>query len=305
MRYYNYENEKISVIGLGCMRLAQHLYNHSERAVLTAIDNGVNFFDHADIYCNGKSEKMFAEILKNNKIDRSKIIIQSKCGINKKDGLFDFSKEYILNSVDGILKRLNVDYLDFFLLHRPDALFDGDEVFEAIDKLISCGKIKRFGVSNQNSYQMQLMQKYVKQRICVNQLQMSVTECNGITAGFNVNMKNKQSILHDGDAYDYCRLNDILIQAWSPLQYGYFKGSFIDNFKFSKLNFVLGGLAKKYNVSKSAIAIAWLLRLPAKIMPIVGSMNAEHIQDLLKATDVELARAEWYDIYKSVGNKLP
>lgn len=234
---------------------------------------------------------------------REKIILQSKCGIRQ--GQFDFSRKHILKSVDGILKRLKTDYLDVLLLHRPDALVEPEEVAEAFDRLESAGKVKHFGVSNQHPMQIELLKKFVKQPLVANQLQLSITNCTMISSGLNVNMENQAAIHRDGSVLDYCRLNNITIQPWSPFQYGFFEGVFIGSDKFPELNKKLGEVAEKYSVSATTIAIAWLLRHPAKFQPVIGTMNIDRLKDCCKASDVHLTREEWYDIYRAAGNKLP
>lgn len=219
--------------------------------------------------------------------------------------MYDYSKEHILNSVDGILKRLKTDYLDILLLHRPDTLMEPEEVSEAFEKLYDEGKVRNFGVSNHNSMQIELLNKYLKNKITINQLQFSIMHTGIIDSGLNVNMKNSPAIDRDNSILEYCRLNDITIQAWSPYQYGFFEGTFIDNPKFPELNKKLKELAEKYNVSSTAIATAWILRHPAKIQTIVGTTNENRLRDICTASNLNLTRQEWYEIYLSAGNILP
>jgi predicted oxidoreductase len=292
-----------SEISLGCMRISELSIKEANNLINTALDEGINFFDHADIYGGGKSEEVFAEAIDMNSDIREKMIIQSKCGIG--NGCFDFSKKHILNSVDGILKRLKTDYLDILLLHRPDTLMEPEEVSEAFEILQSCGKVKNFGVSNQNPMQIELLQKYLKQKIIINQLQLSITNTGIIDSGLNVNMKIDPSINRDGSILEYCRLKDITIQAWSPFQYGFFEGVFLDNDKFPEINKKIDEISAIKDAPNTAIAIAWILRHPAKIQPIVGTTNAKRLKDICKASNVVLSRQEWYDIYKAAGNRLP
>lgn len=296
---------EVSQISLGCMRIAGLTNNEVERLVKTALDEGINYFDHADIYGKGKSEEIFSEAIGMNSSLREKMFIQSKCGINQKDGNYDFSKEYILESVDGILKRLKTDYLDALLLHRPDALAEPEEVAEAFNILKNSGKVRNFGVSNHNSLQIELLQKYLDQKIVFNQLQLSVTNSGMIRTGLNVNMENEAGINRDGSVLDYCRLNDITIQTWSPFQYGFFEGVFVDNDKFPELNELLDKLAKKYDTNKNAIATAWILRHPANMQVILGTMNPARIKESAAGGDVTLTKQEWYDVYFAAGNDLP
>ncbi|MFL0554319.1 aldo/keto reductase family oxidoreductase [Paenibacillus barengoltzii] len=294
---------EVPVIAVGCMRINSLDKAGAERFVQTALEEGANFFDHADIYGGGSCEEIFADAIHMNPEIREKIILQSKCGIRQ--GFFDFSKEHILSSVDGILKRLRTDYLDVLLLHRPDALVEPEEVAEAFDQLHSSGKVRHFGVSNQNPMQIQLLQKYVKQPIVANQLQLSITNTTMISAGINVNMENEAAINRDGSVLDFCRLNDITIQPWSPFQYGFFEGVFLGNEKFPELNQKIDEIAAKYGVTNTTIAIAWLLRHPAQMQPVLGTMNIDRLKDCIKASDVRLTREEWYEIYRAAGNILP
>lgn len=296
-------NLDVPVVAVGCMRIDSLDKKEAETFVQTALDEGANFFDHADIYGGGKCEEIFAEAVHMSPSVRENLILQSKCGIRQ--GQFDFSKEHILSSVDGILQRLNTDYLDILLLHRPDALVEPEEVAEAFDKLEASGKVRHFGVSNQKPMQIDLLKKYVKQPLVANQLQLSITNANMISNGVNVNMLIDESVDRDGSILDYCRLNDITIQPWSPFQYGFFEGVFLDNDKFPELNAEINNVAETHGVSNTTIAIAWLLRHPANMQPVTGTMNVQRIKDCIKAGEVKLSREEWYAIYRAAGNKLP
>lgn len=294
---------QVPVIAIGCMRINGLSEKEAELFIQTALEEGANFFDHADIYGGGACEEIFAQAIHMNSTVREKVILQSKCGIRK--GMFDFSKEHILNSVDGILKRLKTDYLDVLLLHRPDALVEPEEVAEAFDKLFSSGKVRNFGVSNQNPMQIQLLQKSLNQPIVANQLQLSITNASMISAGIHVNMQDEAAIDRDGSVLDFCRLNDITIQPWSPFQYGFFEGVFLDNDKFPDLNAKINEIANKYGVANTTIALAWILRHPANMQPVTGTMNIERLKDCIKAAEIYLTREEWYDIYRAAGNVLP
>ncbi|HHL0588758.1 TPA: aldo/keto reductase family oxidoreductase [Streptococcus agalactiae] len=290
-------------IALGCMRMSDLEGKQAEEVVGTALDLGINFFDHADIYGGGLSELRFRDAIKHLNVNRDKMIIQSKCGI--REGYFDFSKEYILSSVDGILERLGTEYLDFLILHCPDVLVEPEEVAEAFTKLRAEGKVKHFGVSNQNRFQMELLQSYLDEPLAVNQLQLSPAHTPMFDAGLNVNMLNKASIEHDDGIVDYCRLKRVTIQAWSPFQIDLSRGLFVNHPDYKELNETIAKLAKNYNVSSEAIVIAWILRHPAQIQAIVGSMNPSRLKAIDKANDIALTREEWYDIYRSAGNILP
>ena len=292
-----------SEISLGCMRISALENQDISTLIHTALDEGINFFDHADIYGGGQSEAKFAEALDMTPRLRDKMILQTKCGIRK--GSFDFSKEHILAAADGSLKRLQTDFVDVLLLHRPDALVEPEEVAEAFTFLQDSGKVRHFGVSNQNPMQVELLRKFVKQPIIINQLQFSITNTGMIDAGFNVNMTIDPSIDRDGSILDYCRLKEITIQTWSPFQYGFFEGVFLDNEKFPELNQKINEIASSRGVTNSAIGIAWLLRHPAHMQPVIGTTNPGRVRDICKASDVKLTRQEWYDIYLAAGNKLP
>ncbi|MBQ2662114.1 MAG: aldo/keto reductase [Clostridia bacterium] len=292
---------KVPAVAVGCMRISDMSEKEVSAFIDTALSLGANFFDHADIYGGGRSETVFGKAMSSSL--RDGIIIQTKCGIRR--GFFDFSYEHIINSVDGSLKRLGTEYIDVLLLHRPDALMEPDEVARAFEYLKTSGKVRHFGVSNQNPYQMQLLQNSLTVPICANQLQFSAMHTPMIQFGINVNMQNESGINRDGGVLDFCRLNRITVQAWSPMQYGYFEGCFVDNEKFPELNETLLKIGDKYGVSKSAIAIAWILRHPAKIQAVTGTTNLARLADSLKASEIMLSREEWYEIYCAAGNVLP
>ncbi|NLM85074.1 MAG: aldo/keto reductase family oxidoreductase [Clostridiales bacterium] len=296
-----------SDIVLGCMRIAGMPVNEVAGLIAAAQDSGVNFYDHADIYGGGKSEEVFGKALKTLPIMREDIYLQSKCGIKTTDGptYFDFSIEHILTSVDKILKRLDTDYLDVLLLHRPDALVEPEEVAEAFDRLEKAGKVRHFGVSNHNPGQMELLQKTVRQKLLFNQLQFSLMFTGMVDAGLNVNMKNDHSVVHDNGILDYCRLKEVTVQAWSPYQYGFFEGVFVGNKKFPEVNKALEEMADKYGVSPSAIASAFLLRHPVSMQVVLGTTNKDRVKDIAKASDITLSRKDWYALYRSAGNDLP
>lgn len=269
-----------SEISLGCMRMADLSKEDANKVINTALENGIDFFDHADIYGGGKSEEVFADAIDMNATIREKMILQSKCGIRQ--GFFDFSKEHIIASVEGSLKRLKTDYLDTLLLHRPDTLFEPEEVAAAFTELEKSGKVRHFGVSNQNPGQIELLKKYVDQELIANQLQFSIMHTGMIDTGFNVNMTIDSSLDRDGGILEYSRLNNMTIQAWSPFQYGFFEGVFLDNDKFPELNKVIDKIAADKGVTNSAIAVAWIQRHPASFQTVVGTMNPEELLILQK-----------------------
>lgn len=292
-----------SEIVLGCMRIDKMSVAELSNYVDVAMTAGITLFDHADIYGKGYCEELFGKMLTSRAGLREKIQIQSKCSI--RDGYYDFSKEHIVTSVEKSLQRLGTDYLDLLILHRPDTLMEPEEVAEAFETLQSSGKIRNFGVSNFNSMQIELLKSYVKQPLIVNQMQFSIMHSGMVNSGIQANTLFEGSVDHDGSILEYCRLKNITLQAWSPFQYGFFDGVFIDNDKFPELNEVVGRIALERGVSKSAIAVAWILRHPAKIQTIVGTTNLERLKDICTASNIELSRSEWYEIYRSAGNRLP
>jgi predicted oxidoreductase len=292
-----------SEIVLGCMRINKMSVKELSDYVDTAINEGITLFDHADIYGDGECEKLFGKMLTSRPALRKKIQIQSKCAI--RNGYYDFSKEHILTSVDKSLQQLRTDYLDLLILHRPDTLMEPEEVANAFDILQGSGKVVNFGVSNFNSMQIELLKSYVRQPILVNQMQFSIMHCGMVNSGIQANTSFEGSVDRDGSILEYSRLKNITIQAWSPFQHGFFEGVFIDNDKFPGLNEVLQRIATEKGVTKSAIAVAWILRHPAKMQTIVGTTNMQRLKDICKASKVKLSRAEWYEIYTMAGNRLP
>ncbi|HGR8451229.1 TPA: aldo/keto reductase family oxidoreductase [Streptococcus pneumoniae] len=308
MRYITLgqDDKELSEIVLGMMRIKDKSVKEVEELVETALSVGINAFDLADIYGRGRCEELLGLVLKNRPDLREKMWIQSKCGIRIEEfTYFDFSKDYIIKSVDGILQRLKIDHLDSLLLHRPDALMESDQVAEAFDLLYKQGKVRDFGVSNQNPMMMELLKKDVKQPLAVNQLQLSAAFTPGFESAFHVNMEDSQAAMRDGSIFEYCKLHDVVSQAWSVLQFGYFKGNFVGNEKFQALNQVLDRLAIKYGVTSSTIAISWILRYPAKMQAVVGTTNPKHLREVSRAANFSLTRKEWYEIYLAAGNNLP
>ncbi|HGQ2247551.1 TPA: aldo/keto reductase family oxidoreductase [Streptococcus pneumoniae] len=303
MRYITLgqDDKELSEIVLGMMRIKDKSVKEVEELVETALSVGINAFDLADIYGRGRCEELLGLVLKNRPDLREKMWIQSKCGIRIEEfTYFDFSKDYIIKSVDGILQRLKIDHLDSLLLHRPDALMESDQVAEAFNLLYKQGKVRDFGVSNQNPMMMELLKKDVKQPLAVN-----AAFTPGFESAFHVNMEDSQAAMRDGSIFEYCQLHDVVIQAWSVLQFGYFKGNFVGNEKFQALNQVLDRLAIKYGVTSSTIAISWILRYPAKMQAVVGTTNPKHLREVSQAANFSLTRKEWYEIYLAAGNNLP
>lgn len=306
MKKVNWGSSSIQVpaIVMGCMRMTELSVSEAARLVDTAMEAGVSFFDHADIYGKGACEERFREAVKETGLRRDEMWIQSKCGIVP-GVMFDFSKEHIIASVEGSLKRLGTEYLDSLLLHRPDTLMEPEEVAAAFDELHASGKVRYFGVSNQNPMQMKLLKKYVNQPLMANQLQFGAAHSSMIQSGVEVNMMTPGSLNRDGNVLDYCRLHDVTIQAWSPFQYGMFEGVFLGSEKYPELNKKILEIAEKYGVSDTTIAAAWILRHPANMQVLSGTMNQKRFLQICQAAEISLTREEWYGIYMAAGNILP
>lgn len=303
MKYFDLAGHRASRVAQGCMRITSLNPQQLDALVKSDLDMGINFFDHADIYGGGECERLFGDFLKENPALRDKMLIQTKCAI--RPGSYDFSREHILSSVEGSLKRLGIETIDFLLLHRPDTLCEPEEVAEAFTALKSQGKVRHFGVSNENPYQIQLLNRYLDEKIMINQLQFGLGHTTMVDAGLNVNMNHDPAINRDGSVLDFCRLNDITIQPWSPFQYGFFRGAFIGNPEFRELNEKLEEIAAVYGITPTGLAIAWILRHPACMQPIVGSVNTGRLKEVCEASDVTITRQEWYALYCATGKKLP
>ena len=298
--------QNASPLILGCMRMPALTAQDAANLLEVSMDLGINFFDNATCYSDGEAEIRFGSALRLSGIARGDIIVQTKCGLRFDQGEFDWSRETILASVDDSLRRMQLDYLDILLLHRPDLIFEPEEVAAAFDELEKAGKVRTFGVSNVPPLQIELLRKYVRQPIAINQLQFSLEQSQLIDQALYLNNKTTDfSVDRDNGLVDYCRLHDITIQAWSPLQFGFFKGCFVDHPDFPELNQVLSELAEKYGVAKTAIAIAWILRHPAHMQAIAGTMNPDHLRDIAGALNVTLTHHEWYQLYLAAGKYLP
>lgn len=305
MQYFKLGNNEVSRVVQGCMRIGSKTEKEVDEIINTAYEGGINFFDHADIYGGGRCEENFGNFLQNNPGFRDKIFIQTKCGI--RPGIsFDFTYDHIVNSVEKALGRLKTDHIDYLLLHRPDTLVEPEEVAKAFEKLLSEGKVLHFGVSNQHPLQMELLQKYLGGiKLIANQIQLSIANCPMIDFGINVNIMNDFAVNRDNGVLEYCRLKDITIQPWSPFQYGFMEGTFIGNENFRALNDKLDEIAAKYGITSTGLAIAWLLRHPAKMQPVIGTTTPARIKEVCHASDVVITHDEWYDLYKSAGKRLP
>lgn len=270
---------------------------------------GIDFFDHADIYGGSMHhcESRFAEALSLSPSERDEIVLQTKCGIVPSQGMFDFSYEHIMRQVEGSLAALRTDRIDVLLLHRPDALVEPDEVARAFDELEASGKVRAFGVSNHTPRQIDLLRTAVRQPFVANQLQLSLTHAPIIAQPVAANMAGEeQSVVRDGGGIvEYCRINGITVQAWSPFQSGFFSGVFLGNPEYAELNAVIDRLAAAHGVTPLAIATAWITRHPAGMQVVLGTTTPQRVIDAAAGADVELTRAEWYELFRAAGHLLP
>ncbi len=299
-----------SALVLGCMRLTRLTGAELDRHLKTALELGINFFDHADIYGGfGACERHFGEWLRSNSGLRSQMLIQSKCGIVQNEDhqnvAFDFSYSHILKSVENSLQNLGIEQLDVLLLHRPDALFEPQEVAAAFDELFASGKVRAFGVSNMHSGQIELLQSATSHKLVANQLQFGPGHTGMIDHAIRMNTNLKFSEDRDSATLDYCRLHSMTMQAWSPFQYGLVKGTYMDNPDYPELNVALEEVGQKYGISKNGSVAAWIARHPAKMQMIAGTMNTERLREIAAGVDIPLSREDWYRIYSSVGRYLP
>lgn len=303
MKYMKLGERKASRLVMGCMRIADKSLSQVDRLVKTALDQGINSFDHADIYGGGKSEEVFGSLLAGDPGLRQAMYLQSKCGIRR--GFYDFSYDHIMGSAEGILSRLHTDHLDLLLFHRPDALAEEEEFSRAVQDLKAQGKALAFGVSNMNPAQIQLLEDWSGEKMLVNQVQLSLMHAGLVTTGTNVNVKNAEGTMYDGSLLPYAQRTNLGIQAWSPLQYGMFEGCFVGNEKFPALNDCLRDMAEKYQVSPAAIALAWILRIPGNLQVVTGTADPGHLVDACKAAEITLSREDWYALYRACGYLLP
>lgn len=313
MQYSNIANIKASRLSLGCMRIADKPLDNIRRLVFSALDIGINLFDHADIYGGGSCEELFKQAIASSSSLRDKIVLQTKCGI--RGGWYDLSYNHIIESVNGSLKRLGTDYIDILLLHRPDTLMRPEQIAKAFFELEKSGKVKCFGVSNFSSGQIDFLQSFVDCKLYVNQLKMSVAYCPIIDSGINVNTSAPEAYDRDGDILSYCRKNGITIQTYGSLQCeftddaGFFyNGAFFTDRarkKYFSLCFMLEGLAQKYGTNPQAVALAWILRHPANMQAIVGTTLSDRIYEYRDCCEIPITDYEWYKLYESAGHRIP
>ena len=315
---------KTSRLIAGCMGLGggwapETLLNaeHEKQArdfIDTALELGINFFDHANIYARGRAEDVFGRILKERPSLRGQIILQSKVGIrwaNDPAGTpqrFDFSYEHIIEATEAILRRLQTDRLDILLLHRPDVLVEGEEVARAFARLKQDGKVSHFGVSNQNRFMMDYLQHFLPDPLIANQLEMNLLHSGFAEAAISFNQT--APAYPDGweGVVEYCRLNGVGLQAWSPLARGVLTGG--DLKEKSAATKSTAGLVKElanaHQVSGEAIVLAWLLRHPAKIQPVLGTSRSDRLRACAESVKVKLSREEWYRLFETArGKSMP
>ena len=295
---------------LGMMRIQDRSDDEIRELVGVARDAGIDFFDHADIYGTAPAhgcEQRFAQALRFSSSEREQITIQSKAGIVKDGPYYDFSYDHIVEAVDGSLRALDTDHLDILLLHRPDALVEPDEVARAFDDLAQAGKVRHFGVSNHTPRQIELLKRSVTQPIVANQLQLSITHAPIIAQGVAANMAGEEQAqtLDGGGVLDYCQLNDITVQAWSPFQATFFDGVFLGSDRYPELNTVIDRLAAKYDVAPIAIATAWITRHPAQMQVVLGTTTPARVAAASKGSDIPLTRPEWYELFRAAGHRVP
>jgi predicted oxidoreductase len=303
---------KVSNVVAGMMRIPEMTDEQIRSLVAVEQEVGINFFDHADVYGGGHlCERRFAEALKWSPAEREQVILQTKAGIVPTDQghpYFDFSATHIVEAAEESLRALATDYIDILLLHRPDALVEPEEVAKAFDQLESQGKARHFGVSNHTPLQIELLKTAVRQPLIVNQLELSITHAPLVAQGLAANMQEyEQSTVRDGGGLmEYCRLNNITVQAWSPFQYGFGNGTFIGDLERApKLNKLLDKLAAEYGVDPMAIATAWIARHPANIQIVLGTTNEDRVRSVAAGSSLELTRPQWYGLVVAAGYLVP
>lgn len=293
---------------LGLMRIVEKSDDQVRDLMKAALDSGIDFVDHADLYgppYHG-CERRFAEAMRLSSAERDAITIQTKCGIRQPGPYFDFSYDHIVAAAERSLEALDTDRLDILLLHRPDALMEPDEVARAFDHLHASGKVRHFGVSNHTPSQIELLKRSVTQPLVANQIQLSITHAPVIASPIASNMGDlDQSIDRDNGIVDYCRLNGITLQAWSPFQARFFDGPFLGNPKYGELNAVIDRLGAKYGVPPEAIAVAWITRHPARMQVVLGTTTPSRVTAAAQGADVVLTREEWYELFRVAGHIVP
>lgn len=315
-------NSGVSELMLGTMRISS-LSDEALYALLAAAqDCGINAIDTADVYGDGVCEEKLGHVFAAHPGLRDQFFLQTKCGIRKTDTFlwYDFSKTHIIRSVEASLQRMQTDHIDCLLLHRPDALMEPGEIEEAFTNLHDRGLVANFGVSNMDPLMIDLLETEVTFPIVADQIQLSAAFTPALDAGFSFNMETDAAVVRSSSILEYCRLNDIVVQAWSPLQYGFFKGLFVGSDEYPQLNTVLSRIAAEQGgspetvsvhnaapdaITPEAVAIAWILRYPAKMQVVLGTTNKAHLIAAAHAAEVHISKKQWYEIYAAAGNQLP
>ncbi|MGO1385319.1 MAG: aldo/keto reductase [Arachnia sp.] len=302
-------DQNVPNVVLGLMRIAQMDDDAVRLLVHTAREAGIDYIDHADVYGDELHgcERRFAEAMQLTPSQRAEFTIQTKAGIVPDGPYFDFSHAHIVESVEGSLRALDTDYIDVLLLHRPDALVEPDEVARAFDELEAAGKVRAFGVSNHTPRQIELLKRSVQQPLVANQLQLSITHASIIAQGVAMNMhgEDQSTVIDGGGILDYCRLNDITIQAWSPFQAAFFTGVFLNSPDYPELNAAIRELADKYDVPPIAIVVAWITRHPANMQVVLGTTTPDRVGGAAQGSDIALTRSEWYTLFRAAGFRVP
>lgn len=311
----------VSTLSYGCMGLGggwdnapitQAHIQQCHQVIDTAMEAEINFFDHADIYTLGKAEEVFGKVLNERPSLRENIFLQTKCGIRFDDAAgpkrYDFSANWIEESVNGSLSRLNTDYIDVLLLHRPDPLMEPAEIAEVFDRLTSSGKVKHFGVSNMNGHQIQFLQSALAMPLVANQLEMSLESHDWLDDGICVNDRSGKDLSFAPGTLEYCQANNIQIQSWSSLCRGIYSGRDVsgESQAVKDTAQLVAELANQYGVSPEAILLAFLLRHPSKTQPVIGTTNLGRIKACQQATTISLSREHWYALYVCArGQEIP
>ncbi|OWA33663.1 aldo/keto reductase [Saccharibacillus sp. O16] len=299
---------------LGCMPfggewdrspLTEERTRQCEAAVEAALEIGINMFDHADIYTWGKSEEAFGRMLKARPQMRDQMILQSKCGIGMADGTlparFDFSRDHILESVEGSLQRLNTDHLDILLLHRPDPLMEPEEIAEAFGRLKASGKVRYFGVSNMSEAHIRFIESALTDKLIVNQLEMGLGRLDFVEETVRVNQTKGTQVNFSQGLMEFSRSANIQLQAWGPLAQGRFTGKDVsaEPEPVRKTAELVTKMAEERHTTREAIVLGWLMKHPALIQPVIGTMNPERIKacaDAQQQAD-QMSREDWYRLY--------
>ncbi|AZN30207.1 aldo/keto reductase family oxidoreductase [Flaviflexus salsibiostraticola] len=296
-------------MALGLLRIADLSDDEVRALVTSARDAGIDYFDHADIYGTRlhECEERFARALRLSSSERDRITLQTKVGIVPDGGYYDHSYDHLITQVEGSLRALGTDRIDMLLLHRPDALVEPEEVARAFDELYSSGKVRHFGVSNHTPGQIDLLKTAVTRPIVANQVQLSITHSPIIAQGIAANTPDSdQAAVRDGGGLiDYCRINGITIQAWSPFKSGSGESVLFDRGRHPELTERIDALAAQYGVEPEAIAAAWITRHPADMQVILGTTRPARVRAAAAGSDLPLTRAEWYGLFSAAGWHVP